>query len=258
MRVSAISSHFCSSFNPIIQSKAIVNKIQGLDQKRIDNVPWSKEDYNRAGSYQKYRGLTELQIRQGWSKIGREAASIGTLFHRVAEQLVIGSDNLTSAWATIRTKQHTRTWEQSNIAPELRNLRQLLLGMHKGGWLPIHVELKVAAFGITGTIDAVFRHRKTGSYRIIDWKRSKGDVFHTINRCKYPMNSYTSNKRNQWSLQLNLYGLLFCEERSISMDNTQLVCVRFYNNNAPVIHIAKILPKRLLVNVIGVYKRVKG
>jgi len=261
-RVSKIAEHYCNTFNAVEQSRKIVEGLRALDRKRIAKVTWDRTDWGRAKRWQQYRCLSEEEIRRMWSKKGRAAASAGTLFHKVAEWLVRnvrswsrGSEAiLQKAWESCRREAHAVSWSKSSLAPELRNLARVISGMSRQGWDPIHAELKVAALGVTGTIDAVFRHRRTGAYRVIDWKHSKGDTFPSSQRCKKPMWDYVASKGTQWALQVNLYGLLFRESHALRDRQTvELLSIRFYEGEDPDVHRIRPMSRRLLLDVISKY-----
>jgi len=264
MRVSKVTEHYCSTFNPFSQSTRIANGLGELLRREQSGGVLSSDEFRKLGGWQKYRKddgapMLAKEIRAEWGRTGRKAASEGTLLHRVAEWLMkhgaghtVNSAVLQEAWSAVRRKKNATTWRRGVVAAELEQLGRVFSGMRRQGWLPAHSELKVAAHGITGTIDAVWRHARTGVVRIIDWKRSKGDTWDTRERCRSPFDAYRATKGTQWALQTNLYALLY--RRTSPGTPVKMFTIRFFGDADPDIHAVRPMDDALLVKAIELYK----
>jgi len=268
MRVSKISEHYCGTFNPFAQSSRIARELSALMQREQRGARLSNEEFRKLGSWQKYRkeddGGTPMsaeEIRAAWGRTGRKAAAEGTVFHRVAEWLMLRGDArlttapealLQEAWAATRRKSDAVAWRRGVLAGELEQLVRVFVGMRRQGWLPVHSELKVEGYGIAGTIDAVWRHARTGVVRIIDWKRSKGDTYPVRERCRAPFAAYRATKGTQWSVQTNLYGLLY--RRGAPGTEVELVTMRFFGKEDPDTHVVHRMGDALLIEAIRMYQ----
>jgi len=266
LRVSKISEHYCSTFNPVAQSSRIAEGLGDLLQRENGGGRLTATEFRQLGGWQKYRkgdgtAMSAKEIRASWGRTGRKAAAEGTVFHRVAEWLMKHGDArltkapsalLQEAWTAVRRKKDAATWRRSVVASELEQLVRVFAGMRRQGWLPVHSELKVTGYGITGTVDAVWRHARTGVVRVIDWKRSKGDTFPTRERCRAPFGAYLATKGTQWAVQTNLYGLLY--RRGAPGTKVEMVTMRFCGAADPDIHVVRPIDDALLIEAIEMYR----
>ena len=98
---------------------------------------------------------------------------------------------------------------------------------------PFRTELLVIdeEYRIAGSIDALFKNEKTGTYSLVDWKRSrdvskKGGTWGHV-----PLHMLKSNNYTKYSMQLSLYRNILERRYGLVFDSMYLVICHPVNNN---------------------------
>lgn len=90
-------------------------------------------------------------------------------------------------------------------------------------------------YGVAGSIDAVFRHKVTGKFMIVDWKRcltTSSSGFSSAygdKRLKAPLDDVSATKLNKWQLQVNVYREIL--EHKYGLDIAGMAMVVLHPNN---------------------------
>lgn len=146
----------------------------------------------------KYYGLSDQQIKDGWEKNRVQASTLGTRMHLILEWFY---NDLVSE-------------EQLRHAAEVDNMPELLqfLRFHHNEvvpkrWQPFRTELRAFSrvHRLAGSVDMLFRD-VDGALIIVDWKRSK--EIKRDNRWQKgsaPLEHLDDCNFSHYSLQLNLY-----------------------------------------------------
>lgn len=182
--------------------------------------------FPHAEKYAKYqdmcKGLSDPKdkveaILQSWKVDGQHSAQLGTLLHRDIE-LFFNQQTV-----------HNDTVEFSFF---LNFFRQIVVPRDLE---PFRTEWMIFSetHRICGSIDMVFRNRKTNNYIMMDWKRSK--KIHK--KCAFskefgfgPCADLENVNFHHYSLQLNLYKFLLEDQYGLQIESMHIVV--FHPNNS--------------------------
>jgi len=171
----------------------------------------------------KYYGMTKEEIKDMWSKNGKEASEAGTKMHYDIECFYNECPNENNSIEYTYFKNFQQTY--SYLIP------------YRTEWTVFDKELKIA-----GSIDMVFQN-EDGSLLIYDWKRCK-DITKTTSFNKYSNNSLISHipDTNFWhySLQLNVYKHILEKNYGVSVTDLYLVCLHPNKENYRRIKVANL------------------
>lgn len=157
----------------------------------------------------KYQGMTNDEIKKLWANNAKEASELGTTMHACIETfLKTGIDE----WPTHLESEHqqflafydTIKDDYEFYASELRIFDE---------------DLKIA-----GSLDCLFRHKNTGKFMLLDWKRAKEFRMENKFEKAFPPIPHLHNcNYHQYSLQLCLYSHILREKYNIEVSEQYLV-----------------------------------
>lgn len=150
----------------------------------------------------KYKDMSVNDVLDAWEIKRNNAADKGNAIHEMAEELITERKDADDYANSIYSKYVSIIMD---IKHDLKNK----------GWELVECEKIVFSpkFLVSGTVDAIFRHKDTGEYMIVDWKtneeikqknyRTKAyEPLHYLDDCNY----------NHYALQLNVYEELLVSE----------------------------------------------
>lgn len=166
------------------------------------------------GKAEKYPGASDAQIKEMWSRQGKEASRLGTLLHAHVEK-----------WYN-----HLDPLEDLKIDPEVQSEWAQVMQFHhdvveKEGLQPYRTEWSVfdEDAAVAGQIDMVFR-RSDGTFALYDWKRIKElKTDNPWEKGTGPCASLDHCNGVHYSLQLNLYRHLLQTRYGMSISEMNLV-----------------------------------
>lgn len=154
-------------------------------------------------------GVTVEEIKEKWTKAGKEASALGTRVHECCEDIELGRKDLRN---TPQNAKEEKMFKNA-VTMAKRFYSQLdILGVEKIVFSP--------SLRIAGTIDLLARSRKDGAYCIIDHKSNKSiEMEDKWNKfALYPIRHLHNINFNLYSLQLNLYQYLLKHEGYVPKD----------------------------------------
>ena len=163
----------------------------------------------------KYYGMTEAEILASWDKNRDEASSAGTRTHYNVECFYNGMEVVDDS---IEFK-----FFQRFVADHPH------LEAYRTEWCVYYEEIK-----ISGSIDMVFRDKRSGEFLIYDWKRSKGIEYESYgNRSATTPCISHLHDTNFWhySLQLNVYRKILQDKYGLQITGMALVVLHPDNAN---------------------------
>jgi ATP-dependent exoDNAse (exonuclease V) beta subunit len=164
---------------------------------------------------EKYPNMTDQQIKESWTKNGKNASENGTKMHKMIE----------------------------NYYNEIKNENEDLIEFKyflkfndtiKDKFVPFRTEWSVfdGKIDLAGQIDMLYKIKDTDSYALYDWKRvkeiKKENIFEkglgklsSLDHCNY----------NHYSLQLNIYKRILETRYNIKVTEMALVILHPENEN---------------------------
>ena len=169
---------------------------------------------------QKYKGMSDVEIKASWLRNGSECANLGTSMHSVIEQYLHNR---------IEGKDEFHIEFDKNII-RTEHLIQVRDYLNSKNLIPVEIEKCVfdKRSMLAGTIDAIFKVIGTDELVIVDWKRKtsiKKDNYFDSHTSIFPETEYEKIK-----IQLNLYNYLFGDEHV-----SKLICIAIHPDNDDII-----------------------
>lgn len=161
-----------------------------------------------------YNGMTKQEIKQQWSKNGKEASESGTKLHNDIEQfynkMSVINDSIEYKYFQNFYKDH------KHLIP------------YRTEWMIYDKELKLA-----GSIDMVFQDKNSKKLHIYDWKRCKEiKMDNKWQKSITPCISHLDDcNYNHYSLQLNTYKYILEKNYDEIVDDMYLICLHPNNEN---------------------------
>lgn len=174
----------------------------------------------------KYYGMTKDEIKDKWTKDGREASGLGTIMHNDIEYFfnqepVLYPDTIEHSYFQSFWSEFQKMYPQFQI--------------YRTEWLVYDEDVNVS-----GSIDCVLSDQN-GNLILLDWKRSK-DIkkVNKYQKAFPPFDNLDDCNYSQYSLQLNFYRHML--ERKYNKNVIYMMLVIFHPNNPtyicePVSHI---------------------
>jgi hypothetical protein len=171
------------------------------------------------------RPLTVDQVLAHWERNGIEQSNRGTFAHFLAEQVANGMP------ASEQVVEHHSIRAFFNDHPDLEAFLtedEIFLGTVDSA--------RAHGSILAGSVDALFRNRRTGKFVLVDWKRSIDLVRHERERANprarpFPKKMCNGSLRhleativNEFNMQLNLYKVMYTQY-GITIDEMWVVCV---------------------------------
>lgn len=106
---------------------------------------------------------------------------------------------------------------------------------------------------LSGSIDFIMRHKKTGKFVIIDWKRciTEGSGFSSAfggKRMSRPLDHIAQHKLNKWKLQVNVYREILEHNYGMEIEKMAMVVCHEDNDEAQVYWHPRTMASRILLN----------
>lgn len=169
------------SFFPHFDADKIISKMRAGKNWNEDN---------------QYYGMTDQQIKDMWSKNGKEAAELGTLMHLNIEYYYNGMKY---------TKGFTKTPEYKLFQKYLKDHKEYKA--YRTEWM-----VYAKSYRLAGSIDMVYSDPNSNDPNdvvVADWKRSKEIKFENRWETGYgPLQEYDNCNYIHYSLQLNVYRMI--------------------------------------------------
>lgn len=166
----------------------------------------------------KYYGMTDDEIKQGWSKNGEEARTLGTMMHESIEGFLDGSPSEITSTEMDYFHHFWRDFTESH--PDYR--------IYRVEWM-IYDE----QYGIAGSIDCVLARLTADGKReviILDWKRSKEiKISNRFEKGLPPLENLDHCNYSHYSVQLNIYREIL--ERNYDVSVKEMHIVVFHPSN---------------------------
>lgn len=185
-----------------------------FDSTTIINNILNNPKYTTDPTY-KYYGMTKEAILESWDKNRDSASTSGTNMHFYIECYYNGidiGDNSTEYKYFMEFLA-----DHSNLEP------------YRTEWCVYYEEIK-----ISGSIDMVFRDKKTGEYHIYDWKRVKSieyEAFRGQTALTEPIKDLPNSNFWIYSLQLNTYKAILEAKYGMRINDLYLICIHPDNPN---------------------------
>ena len=181
------------------------------------------------------RGVTVAEIRAEWDKKRDESIAKGNAVHAHIEQVLKGESPAADPFLGLleplpEVAAFDALWQKFSPVIE-----------------PVHVEWVIGdeELGIAGTVDALFRDRRTGKHHIWDWKtNSRFNTDNKFQRLKAPFDDVPECELTNYSLQVSLYRLII--ERNTGLDMGDSYIVHFSRDGQFTLHKARDYRARLL------------
>lgn len=149
-----------------------------------------------------YRGLTDHQIRDSWTKLGDESRRLGTIIHEKIEQF----------YEFMKYRDGDLCTIPEDVDIELSQFNKFH-ERKRQEWTPYRSEWRVYLTEprrIAGTIDMVYvvsfdRFESTLDVVIVDWKRSKKIKKFACNKGIGPCGKINNSNYFKYSIQLSMY-----------------------------------------------------
>lgn len=183
----------------------------------------------------KEQGVTQAEILAGWDKKRDESLAKGNAVHQHIEKVLNGETTDDPFLALL-----------NEPVPELDAFDKLWAQL-SGQVLVEGVEWVVgdADFGIAGTVDALFKDKRTGKHHIWDWKTNgRFNTDNKFQRLKAPFDDVPECELTNYSLQVSLYRLIV--ERNTGLDMGDSYIVHFSRDGLYQVHKARDYRSRLL------------
>ena len=167
-------------------------------------------------------GVTVEEIKEKWTKAGKEASALGTRVHECCEDIELGRKDLRN---TPQNAKEEKMFKNA-VTMAKRFYNQLdILGVEKIVFSP--------SLRIAGTIDLLARSRKDGTYILGDHKTNKSiDMEDKWNKFALkPIEHLHNINFNLYSLQLNLYQYLLKHEGYVSKDSKFIMFLNHITEN---------------------------
>ena len=152
-------------------------------------------------------GVTEEEMKDRWAAKGRESCRLGTRMHETVEDRLLARPRRNSP----EDETERRRFEQAEGIAERIRARTDVVGVEKIVFSP--------ALGIAGTVDALVRSRKDGTYCIVDHKSNAKIEEKDDNPygkfCLAPIRHVPDTSFWHYALQLNLYEYLLRREKYV-------------------------------------------
>ncbi len=210
-------------------------------QKMIKREDFKTKKYEK---YHKMIGATEEEtirnIMKSWEENGKEQAMKGTAMHRWIE-LYLNQEKVLDAEGK----------EMKDESVEFQYFLNWLKEKGDQDLEPFRCEWQLwdLEYSAVGTIDAIFRNKKTGEYIMFDWKRSKQISKSSfggkkgLGVCRFLLDcNYT-----HYTLQLNLYKFLL--EKNYGLNISRMFIVVFHPDNEDFLEF-EIFPKQSVIKTI--------
>ena len=167
-------------------------------------------------------GVTVEEIKEKWTKAGKEASALGTRVHECCEDIELGRKDLRN---TPQNAKEEKMFKNA-VTMAKRFYNQLdILGVEKIVFSP--------SLRIAGTIDLLARSRKDGTYILGDHKTNKSiDMEDKWNKFALkPIEHLHNINFNLYSLQLNLYQYLLKHEGYVPKDSKFIMFLNHITEN---------------------------
>jgi len=164
---------------------------------------------------EKYPNMTDAQIKESWSKNGKNASENGTKMHKMIENYYNGIKN-----------------EDENIKEfeYFLNFNKTI----KDKFDPYRTEWSVfdGSIDLAGQIDMLYKIKNTDCYALYDWKRVK-DIKkeNTFEKGLGKLSNLDHCNYNHYSLQLNIYKRVLETRYDIKVSEMALVILHPDNDN---------------------------
>jgi ATP-dependent exoDNAse (exonuclease V) beta subunit len=154
----------------------------------------------------KYYGMSDDEIKDGWELNKVEACEAGTHLHKCIELFYNQEpiENNSIEYEMFKKFEE----EHQHLTP------------YRTEWEVFFEEYKLA-----GSIDMIFKHAD-GTYSIYDWKRSK-EIKKTnyFNKGLFPLNNLDDCNYIHYTLQLNIYKFILTHKYGLKIRDMYLVCL---------------------------------
>lgn len=99
--------------------------------------------------------------------------------------------------------------------------------LKRDGFEPFQFEYRIYDMDskVAGTVDALFRNKKTGKIKIIDWKFISSMTFNSKNKAKPPCDNVSDTKFGLYSMQLSLYKYIL--EKNYGFEIEDAIIIQF-------------------------------
>ena len=145
--------------------------------------------------------LNQNDVIKMWQTEGKESSEFGKLIHKYIERKLLNKSLMNPS-----TEKEKKYFINIDIwlADFLKYFN--VVGVERVVFSP--------KYEIAGTIDAIFQHKKTKQFLVIDWKTSKEIT--TENKwqnCLYDLKNFRASHFNKFSFQLNSYLYILKNEQ---------------------------------------------
>ena len=169
----------------------------------------------------KYYGMTNKEIKKMWFENGKKSADLGTIMHENIEkyynEVEVHDDSIEYGYFNNFEEERLRSFGKD-------------LEPFRTEWMVWAKELK-----LSGSVDMVYRNKKTGHLEIYDWKRTKELTGNMPNYGKYAIHPLLDHigdtKFWHYALQLNTYRYILENYYGYKVDKLCLVCLHPENKN---------------------------
>jgi len=209
--VTSVVHEFFSHFNPQLTAKRMVRS-----RKFPSDPKYAKyRDFctDEKGQYVSEEVVIK-RIIQSWEELGARASASGTRMHENIERIYNGEE--VDDDDSVEFRHH---FFEFDAVREMMDLEP-----YRTEWVIYGEEEHIC-----GSVDMIFRNKKTGKFVLMDWKRSKKISMKGYGKGKGACSDLRDCNFIHYSLQLNLYRHILEKYYEIKIDSMSIVV--FHPNN---------------------------